>query len=60
MDLSLEIMLSPPKLGTKQLYNYKRFSFMPEQVQYLYFLEAKFVNVLSKFLDLPCKVHVSD
>ena len=53
MDLSLEIMLSPPKLGTKQLYNYKRFSFMTEQVQYLYFLEAKFVNVLSKFLDLP-------
>ena len=27
------------------LYNYKRFSFTLEQVQYFYFLEAKFIQV---------------
>ena len=32
LDLSLEIMLSPPKSGTKHLYNSNNFSFMPEQV----------------------------
>ena len=32
LDLSLEIMLTTPKWGTKHLYNIKGFSVMPEQV----------------------------
>ena len=40
-----ENMLSPPKWGTKHLYNSKDFSFVPEEVWYFYFLEAKFINV---------------
>ena len=32
LDLSLEIMLSPPKWETKHFYNSKGFSFMLEQV----------------------------
>ena len=32
LNLSLEIMLSAPKWGAKYLYNYKDFSFIPEQV----------------------------
>ena len=31
-DVTLEVMLSPPKWGTKHLYNSKGFSFMPEPV----------------------------
>ena len=30
LDLSLEVMLSPPKWVTKHLYNSKGFSFMPD------------------------------
>ena len=45
LDLSLKVMLSPPKLGAKHLYNSKGFSFRLEQVQYFYFSEAKFINV---------------
>ena len=64
--LSLEIMLSPLKWGTKQLCNYKGFSFMPEQVQCFYLLRSQahecFYGVLSgcKFWYLQCKLHVSD
>ena len=43
LDRSLVIILSPPKGGMKDLYNSKGFSFIPEQVQYFYFLEAKFI-----------------
>ena len=43
LKLSLEIILSLPKCGTKHLYNSKVFSFMPEQV-YFYFLEVNFIN----------------
>ena len=32
LGLSLELMLSPPKAGTKHLYSCKGFSFMVEQV----------------------------
>ena len=32
LNPKLEIMLSPPKWGTKNLYNSKDFSFMSEQV----------------------------
>ena len=32
LDLPLEIMLSPPKGGMKDLYNSKSFSFIPEHV----------------------------
>ena len=45
LDLSLEIILSLPKSGTKHLYNSKGFPFMRKQVCF-YFLEAKFTNVL--------------
>ena len=41
LDLSLDIMLSPPKQGTKHLYNSKGFS----EKRLFYFLEAKFINV---------------
>ena len=44
LDLSLEIMLSPPKWGTKHLYNPYGFSVMLEQI-YFHFLEAKLINV---------------
>ena len=43
-DLSLEIMLSPPKGRVKDLYNSKGFSFILEQVSYFYFLKAKFIK----------------
>ena len=36
-------MLSPPKLGTKHLYNSKGVYFKTEQV-YFYFLKVKFIN----------------
>ena len=40
LNLSLEIMLSPPKWSMKHLYNSKSFSFMQEQVLYFKFLEG--------------------
>ena len=43
-DLSLEIMLIPPKGRVKDLYNSKGFSFILEQVSYFYFLKAKFIK----------------
>ena len=48
LSLSLEVMLIVPKCGTKHLY--KGFSFMPEQVKYFYFLQAKFINVFKDVL----------
>ena len=48
LSLSLEVMLIPPKCGTKHLY--KGFSFMPEQVKYFNFLQAKFINVFKDVL----------
>ena len=43
MDLSLAVMLSPPKWGTKNLYNSKDFSFTPNR--YINFLETKLINI---------------
>ena len=48
LSLSLEVMLIPPKCGTKHLY--KGFSFMSEQVKYFNFLQAKFINVFKDVL----------
>ena len=42
LDLLLEILLSPPKWGTKHLYNFKGFSW---QNRYISILETKFINV---------------
>ena len=44
VDLSIEVMLNPTKIGMKHLYKPKDFYFMLEQV-YFHFLEAKFINV---------------
>ena len=66
LDLSLEIMLSPPKWGMKYLYNSKGFSFIPEQgIIFLVFrsqIHQCFPDRLAgcKSWDLQCKLHVND
>ena len=45
LDLSLQIMLNPPRWGTQHLHNSEGFSFIVTQVEHFYYLEPKFINV---------------
>ena len=64
LDLSVEVMLSPSKRGTKYLYN-RLFLHAATDIKFLFLrnhIHRCFWDVLSgcKFWDLQCKNHVSD